>query len=132
MKEDENIDEFVKDQESKLDEASFEPIFIHSRNLSSIFSFRMNEIYFKRIYKSRGKSGFTLHGNVILVCEYSPKNSTAIQIFNLNLTDEEYKRWKDEKKGLDKFYYQRDEDDNIKIFKDKKVLIEPVAFKYVD
>lgn len=129
MKEDENIDECVKDQESKLDEASFEPIFIHGGHLSSIFGFRMNEIYFKRIYKSR-ESGFT-HTGVTLVCEYSPKYSTAIQIFNLNLTEEEYKRWKDEKKGLDKFYYQIDEDDNIKIFKIKKVQIEPIDFKYV-
>lgn len=122
---------FVKDQESKLDEDAFEPIFIHGGNLSSIFSFRMNEIYFKRIYKSRGKSGFTLHARVILVCEYLPKYSTTIQTFNLYLTDEEYKRWKDEKKGLDKFYYQIDEDDNIKIFKNKMVQIEPIDCKYV-
>lgn len=123
---------FVKDKESKLDEDELEPIFIHGGNLSSTFSVRMNEIYFKRIYKSRGKSGFTLHARIILVCEYLPKYSTTIQIFNLNLTDEEYKRWKDEKKGLDKFYYQIDEDDNIKIFKNKKIPIEPIAFKYVD
>lgn len=125
------INEIIKfeDEESKIDEDVFEPIFIHGGKLASIFNFRMNEIYFKRIYKSR-ESGFT-HTGVMLVCEYSPKYSTAIQIFNLNLTEEEYKRWKDEKKGLDKFYYQIDADDNIKIFKNKKVQIEPIDFKYV-